>query len=356
MLIATFGPSTGWAGKRITFEDDAFVLDGYGPLLPADVMEYDRQGHLTWPNDATRAWVVSTAKAPQASQATSHATSTTPEGRLPNATTSVAAGSRPRSGWAVDIKCVSRGDWVVVAGFLGLTVGAAQPWYGSTLYFDAARWVSTASWLSALSWLASVAALVVIVLSSGVVPKLHVDMGSRVSLVVMGLGAFGVLLVAIGLVAEPSYNVGFQAGIVFSLLGAAAVVVGGFLKTGESIPEAAPLTASEVMSNAVQTAKVAFAAARTAVKTQSSGTPGSPAAPPTPIAATTPSQTGATTLDAPRPLAISAPSTSSTAAATTSTDRSAVSVVDELAKLADLREKGLLTDEEFASFKAKLME
>ncbi len=356
MLIATFGPSTGWAGRQITFEDDAFMLEGYGPLSPADVREYDRQGHLTWANDATRAWVESTAVASQPSQTTSSGKTTTPSGGVPIGTSSVATGSRPRSGRAVDIERVSRGDWVVVAGFLGLTIGAAQPWYGSTLYFDAARWVSTASWLSTLSWLAGLAATVVIVLSSGVVPKLHVDMGSRVPFIVMGLGAFGVLLVAIGLVTEPSHNVGFQAGIVFSLLGAAAVVVGGFLKTGESIPEAAPLTASEVMSNAVQTAKVAFAAARTAVKTQSSGSPGSPAAPPTPIVATTPSQTGATTLDAPRPLPISAPSTSSTAAATTSTDRSAVSVVDELAKLADLREKGLLTDEEFASFKAKLME
>jgi S1-C subfamily serine protease len=57
MLIATFGPSTGWAGKKITFEDDAFMLERHGPLAAADVMEYDRQGYLVWASDGTRAWV-----------------------------------------------------------------------------------------------------------------------------------------------------------------------------------------------------------------------------------------------------------------------------------------------------------
>ena len=28
MLIATFGPSTGWAGKTITRESEVFVLEG----------------------------------------------------------------------------------------------------------------------------------------------------------------------------------------------------------------------------------------------------------------------------------------------------------------------------------------
>lgn len=33
----------------------------------------------------------------------------------------------------------------------------------------------------------------------------------------------------------------------------------------------------------------------------------------------------------------------------------AVSIADEIAKLADLRERGLITDEEFAALKAKLL-
>jgi len=46
MIIATFGPSTGWAGKTITQEGEAFVLEGHGPITATDVMEYDRQSWL----------------------------------------------------------------------------------------------------------------------------------------------------------------------------------------------------------------------------------------------------------------------------------------------------------------------
>jgi hypothetical protein len=63
VLIATFGPSTGWAGKKITREGDAFVLEDHGPISATDVMEYDRQGHLSWASDGTRAWVGSKAAA-----------------------------------------------------------------------------------------------------------------------------------------------------------------------------------------------------------------------------------------------------------------------------------------------------
>lgn len=57
MLVATFGPSTGWAGKTITREGEVFTLEDHGPISAADVMEYDRQGQLVWANDGTRAWV-----------------------------------------------------------------------------------------------------------------------------------------------------------------------------------------------------------------------------------------------------------------------------------------------------------
>lgn len=57
MLIATFGPSTGWLGKTITFENNTFVLQDHGPITASDVMHYDEQGHLEWANDGTRAWV-----------------------------------------------------------------------------------------------------------------------------------------------------------------------------------------------------------------------------------------------------------------------------------------------------------
>jgi len=62
MIIATFGPTTAWAGKTITREGDVFTLEGHGPITPADVMEYDRKGQLIWVNDGTRAWVGSKAR------------------------------------------------------------------------------------------------------------------------------------------------------------------------------------------------------------------------------------------------------------------------------------------------------
>jgi hypothetical protein len=78
MLIATFGPTTAWVGKTITREGDAFLLEGYGRISAGDIMEYDRQGHLAWANDGTRAWVGSKAKGLRASSATPAITIVTP--------------------------------------------------------------------------------------------------------------------------------------------------------------------------------------------------------------------------------------------------------------------------------------
>jgi hypothetical protein len=57
MLIATFGESTGWAGKTITRDGNSFFLQDHGPISAADVMEYDRQGQLVWATEGTRGWV-----------------------------------------------------------------------------------------------------------------------------------------------------------------------------------------------------------------------------------------------------------------------------------------------------------
>jgi hypothetical protein len=69
MLIATFGPSTGWAGKTITREGEFFILEGHGPISAADVMKYDKQGHLVWATEGTRAWVAAKTLAMSPSQA-----------------------------------------------------------------------------------------------------------------------------------------------------------------------------------------------------------------------------------------------------------------------------------------------
>ncbi len=67
MILATFGPTTAWVGKKITREGDFFILEDHGPISAQDVMEYDRQGHLIWVNDWTRASVAARAAGPRAS-------------------------------------------------------------------------------------------------------------------------------------------------------------------------------------------------------------------------------------------------------------------------------------------------
>jgi hypothetical protein len=65
MLVATFGPTTGWSGKVITFESEVFTLQDYGQITASDVLTYDRQGHLIWADGGLRVWVESKASAPQ---------------------------------------------------------------------------------------------------------------------------------------------------------------------------------------------------------------------------------------------------------------------------------------------------
>ena len=57
MLVATFGPSTGWVGKTITYEDGQFAVEDYGLILAQDVLQYDCQGHIEWAYSGLREWV-----------------------------------------------------------------------------------------------------------------------------------------------------------------------------------------------------------------------------------------------------------------------------------------------------------
>ncbi len=57
MIIATFGPTTGWSGKTIDYDNGLFTLEGHGPISAVDVLAYDQQGHLTWAYDGLQAWV-----------------------------------------------------------------------------------------------------------------------------------------------------------------------------------------------------------------------------------------------------------------------------------------------------------
>jgi hypothetical protein len=57
LLVATFGPTTGWVGKTITYESQQFVLEGHGQIAGESVLEYDSQGHLVWAYAGLREWV-----------------------------------------------------------------------------------------------------------------------------------------------------------------------------------------------------------------------------------------------------------------------------------------------------------
>ncbi len=61
MLVATFGGDTEWAGRTITQEEGRFVLQGFGVISAAQVLEYDAATPLLWSTGGTRAWVRSIA-------------------------------------------------------------------------------------------------------------------------------------------------------------------------------------------------------------------------------------------------------------------------------------------------------
>ena len=54
VVIATFGPTTGWVGKTIAYENQQYVLEGHGPITTEAVAEYDRQGFLNWASEEWR--------------------------------------------------------------------------------------------------------------------------------------------------------------------------------------------------------------------------------------------------------------------------------------------------------------
>ena len=64
MIVATFGPSTGWVGKTIAYDEERFTLEGLGQITAQAVVDYDRQGHLTWAYDGLREWAYQSAGQP----------------------------------------------------------------------------------------------------------------------------------------------------------------------------------------------------------------------------------------------------------------------------------------------------
>jgi hypothetical protein len=132
MIVATFGPSTAWEGKAITFDDGRLTLEDSGLIQPQAVVEYDRQGHLLWAYDGLREWVYQLAGVPSpepaavappsaSAEATSPAPSSTEAATVAaQAAVAEAPGGAPAPGSA------KRGRvWFVVGGgvVLALLVG-----------------------------------------------------------------------------------------------------------------------------------------------------------------------------------------------------------------------------------------
>jgi hypothetical protein len=60
--IATFGPTTGWHGKRIVYDAGSIVIEGVGPVSAPGVLSYEAQGQIEWASPAMRDWIVGAAQ------------------------------------------------------------------------------------------------------------------------------------------------------------------------------------------------------------------------------------------------------------------------------------------------------
>ena len=124
MLIATFGPGTGWVGKKIVYEGEQFILEDQGLVTAAAIMEYDRQGHLKWVTEGTRAWVGSKTRTARTTPSPTPSTPSGPDarGRLNKAREQFAEGKYRAAVdtlWYVEAEARA-GDWQAAEGILEL--------------------------------------------------------------------------------------------------------------------------------------------------------------------------------------------------------------------------------------------
>ena len=54
VVFATFGPTTKWSGRAVTYEGGQIVIEGHGPVTANAIMYYDRCGNLTWAHAGLR--------------------------------------------------------------------------------------------------------------------------------------------------------------------------------------------------------------------------------------------------------------------------------------------------------------
>ena len=257
MLVATFGPTTRWAGRTITLENEVFTLQDHGPISAVDVLSYARQSQLVWANDRMRAWVESKASAPQAAR----------EGPS------------------------------VIAAF-----GATTGWSGKVITFE------------------------------GEVFTLQ-DYGPITASDVLAYDRQGHLIWADG---------GMRAWVESKARAPQAANVASSLASGWAKLAASAGVATAAVGKAAEATKVSFAEGRSAAMTKADSALGAPEE----------STPAVGPLLAAEPLPVVE---QSAAPAATSVAVPVVSIADEIARLADLHAKGMLTDAEFAACKAKLM-
>jgi type II secretory pathway pseudopilin PulG len=107
--IAAFGPTTGWAGRSITYDDGRFALQDHGPISAQDVLEYDRQGQIDWAYDGLREWVQAVATAGVAVSSAA-----------PTAVAAPAHARTPKPAWAIVLIVV--GALVTIGGCAAIVV------------------------------------------------------------------------------------------------------------------------------------------------------------------------------------------------------------------------------------------
>ena len=64
MIIGTFGASTAWVGRTVTYDGHQFAVEEVGPTTPQAVLQYVQQGHLAWASEETRGLTMSLAQSP----------------------------------------------------------------------------------------------------------------------------------------------------------------------------------------------------------------------------------------------------------------------------------------------------
>lgn len=113
MLVATFGPATGWEGREIIWDVDRFILVGHGAIPAAGVLDYDRLGQIVWAAPELRSWVAEVSRWETGGQTAYGAAAVTTAGPKP------ATGRIPT--WAI-VVIIAVVAFVVIGAVIGALV------------------------------------------------------------------------------------------------------------------------------------------------------------------------------------------------------------------------------------------